>query len=1321
LPLAGLIAGTRFERFRKTYRSSALAQSQADLLRRHLAAIVDSSDDAIIGKNQSGVITSWNSGAEKMFGYSAQEAIGQPTTFFMDLGVANEEFDIHAKIRTDVDHYETRGRRKDGTEVFVSVSVSPIKDASGKMIGSSKIARDITERRRNEEITARQAKELLTQTTLLQNVFRHSPTAIAVLGGPEFTFEMVNPAYQAFQPGIPMIGKTVAELWHDAAPIVLPLLRRVRDTRLPYHAIAMPIPRRRSPDEQVEERFFTFSYVPLRDLDVSDEPKILVVAQDVTDMKRIELGLREKAKLLDLSNDAILVRNAQDLIGYWSTGAVEAYGYTPDEALGHSVHELLRTKFPQPLSAVSETLRRRGRWTGELVHTRKDGTEITVSSRWAADRDAQGNIRAILETNSDVTERKKAELKLREIYKQNEFLAGLIRNSSQAVAVGTPDARLTLVNPAFEQLTGYSAEELYSMNWATDLTPPEWQESERENLAKMHRTGVPVRYEKEYIRKDRTRIPIELLAHEGTDANGDLQLYYAFVTDISGRKQAEVALRLAKEQAERDEAQLRTVYENMSDRLYVCDGKGNVIFANEAIRRSYITNDASVPPHISDLQDEIEVFDLNGERLPFEQWPIARVVRGESIRSAEIQVRFRRTGKEVILSSSGGPVRDESGNIVMSVLTSADITDSKKTEEALQQSLERLKKVLEVETVGVMFWDLNTGCLVDANDTFLKLMGYSRGEVDTHELTWQRFTPPEYMDVSRREVMKFMATGRVGPYEKEYFRKDGSRQWLLFAGSSLGGNQCVEFCVDISDRKEVEEALRRAAEFDEAAMKSIGEGLITIDNDGAVTSMNPAAEELLGWTLIEMRGRKLHDAIHHHHPDGRPFPSSECAGFQVLGHGRPLKNYEDVFIRKDGKFFDVTFSNAPLRDAAGRITGLVYVFSDLSERKRAEKAVRSSEEQFRTLANAIPNLCWMANADGWITWYNERWYEYTGTTPQEMEGWGWQSVHDSRTLPAVIERWKESLAEGKPFEMVFPLRGTDGVFRPFLTLVVPVYDSDGKVVRWFGTNTDVSELEETTKALREREEQLRLFSADLERRVQQRTTELTSANKELESFTYSVSHDLRAPLRGIDGWSAALIEDYGNKLDEQAHEYLGRVRSETQRMGQLIDDLLRLSRVTRAEMKPTRVDLSALATTITSRIREANPERNTEFAIEPGLTGEGDPRLLEIALTNLLDNAAKFSSKRKDAKVEFGATNHSDLGNKKTQFFVRDNGAGFDMTYASQLFGAFQRLHTANEFAGTGIGLATVQRVILRHGGTISAESKPNEGATFYFTIGGAN
>jgi light-regulated signal transduction histidine kinase (bacteriophytochrome) len=245
------------------------------------------------------------------------------------------------------------------------------------------------------------------------------------------------------------------------------------------------------------------------------------------------------------------------------------------------------------------------------------------------------------------------------------------------------------------------------------------------------------------------------------------------------------------------------------------------------------------------------------------------------------------------------------------------------------------------------------------------------------------------------------------------------------------------------------------------------------------------------------------------------------------------------------------------------------------------------------------------------------------------------------------------------------------------------------------------------------ETEVRALNATLEQQVRERTAQLESANRELEAFSYSVSHDLRAPLRAVDGFSRALLEDHGDRLDEAARAGIDRIRGAARRMSQLVDALLQLARVTRSDLHRAPIDVTALVSSIADELRQREAAPAVDFAIAPNLRASADRRLLLVLFQNLFENACKFSNGRAGARVECGVTTRDG----HAAWFVRDNGVGFDMAYAHRLFGPFQRLHSEAEFPGSGIGLATVQRIVHRHGGRIWAESRPGEGATFYFTL----
>jgi PAS domain S-box-containing protein len=596
-----------------------------------------------------------------------------------------------------------------------------------------------------------------------------------------------------------------------------------------------------------------------------------------------------------------------------------------------------------------------------------------------------------------------------------------------------------------------------------------------------------------------------------------------------------------------------------------------------------------------------------------------------------------------------------------------------------------------------------TGRIIEANDRAVDAYGYSGDELRQRNVADLR--APEDAGALAGTWAMVKERGPEGLlFKADHLRKDGSQFPVEISARviELEGREFRQQIIrDITERKRAEAALRASEERFRIAAETANDVVYEWDLKQNVQWLGKI-DEMLGYEPGEFP-RTLDGWAASLYPEDA---ARTMAAVQAHLEGRAPYASEYRVRRKDGVYRWWVARGAAARTPDGRPIRMVGSITDITERKRAEDALRESDAQFRTLANAIPQLCWMANADGWIFWYNERWYEYTGTKPEQMEGWGWQSVHDPEVLPEVLERWQGSIASGEVFDMIFPLRGGDGVFRPFLTRAVPVRDRDGKVARWFGTNTDISEQ-------RKIEQQIQQLNAELEQRVRDRTAQLELANRELESFSYSVSHDLRGPLRGIDGWSLALLEDYRDKLDEQAREYLNYIRSDAQRMGQLIDDMLKLAQVSRGPMERAPVDLGAVSQAIAARLQERHPNRRVEFTVQPGLTAWGDAGLLEIALTNLIDNAWKFSSTRPVARIEFGRTEVEG----RSAFFVRDNGVGFDMAYAHKLFGAFQRLHKASDFPGTGIGLAIVQRVVHRHNGRVWAEAEPGGGATFYFTL----
>lgn len=381
-------------------------------------------------------------------------------------------------------------------------------------------------------------------------------------------------------------------------------------------------------------------------------------------------------------------------------------------------------------------------------------------------------------------------------------------------------------------------------------------------------------------------------------------------------------------------------------------------------------------------------------------------------------------------------------------------------------------------------------------------------------------------------------------------------------------------------------------------------------------------------------------------------------------------------------------------------TTLQNMSREIEERRLAEEAVSASENRLRSTLDTMLEGAQIIGPDWRYLYVNDAVAAQGKQTKDALLGRTMMEMYPGIENSPLFSILRQCMEQRRPERMESEFTFPDGSKGWFDLSIQPVPEGI------FVLSADVTDRKRA-------EQEIRNLNRELEQRVRERTAELEAANQELEAFSYSVSHDLRAPLRSIDGFTQALAEDYADRFDEQARDYTQRVRKAAQRMGILIDDLLRLSRVTRAEMHRQSVDLSAVALEVAGALRVTEPNREISIEVEAGLAGLGDPQLLRVALENLLGNAWKFTSRVAAPRIEFGATQQ----NGATTYFIRDNGAGFDPQYAGKLFGAFQRLHSTEEYPGTGIGLATVQRVFLRHGGRVWAEGEVGNGATFYFTL----
>jgi len=350
--------------------------------------------------------------------------------------------------------------------------------------------------------------------------------------------------------------------------------------------------------------------------------------------------------------------------------------------------------------------------------------------------------------------------------------------------------------------------------------------------------------------------------------------------------------------------------------------------------------------------------------------------------------------------------------------------------------------------------------------------------------------------------------------------------------------------------------------------------------------------------------------------------------------------------------------------------------------------VKQPDALFRAVADQAPQVMWIVNAKGAVTYLNRAWYDLVGGEPPKWYGHEWGELVEPQDLLQMRERWKAASAQGVIFEGTRRVKAKDGKWHTLSYKATPVFE-EGRVVCWVGMDADITDIMATAAAL--------LF-----------------ANQELEAFSYTVSHDLRTPLVTLQGFTQQLGKQLAGAASPKVSHYLDRISEAAEHMGRLVDGLLALSHVTRRKLQHEEVDLSKLATIIFDMFRRLEPERDAHLRVQPGLSVRADGRLMASLLENLLGNAWKFTTANACTEIDIGLAEQS---SEELIFFVKDNGPGFEMAHATQLFSAFQRLHTAAEFPGMGIGLATVSRIALRHGGRVWAESEPGKGACFYFAL----
>ena len=745
--------------------------------------------------------------------------------------------------------------------------------------------------------------------------------------------------------------------------------------------------------------------------------------------------------------DGVIATDDQGRVTFLNPVAEALAGWTLAEALGQPiarVFPIIHEQTRQPTTdIVGQVLREKGvvALANHTALVSRDGREIPIEDSAAPIMDAANTVTGVVLVFHDVTQRRRVQEELRQSEARFRTMADAI---PQLAWIAQADGYITWYNRRWFEYTGTTPEQMEGWGWQSVHDPqvlPKVLEQWTSSIANGEPFDMvfPLRGADGRFRPFLTRgMPLK-------DPQGRVVQWFGTNTDIDEMKRAEEAL-----------ARLAAIVESSDDAI-VGNTLGGIINTwNGGAERifGYTAGEAIGQPITIIIPD-----DRKDEELAI----LERLRHGEHIDHYET-VRIARDGRRIDVSLSLAAIKDSTGNIIGVSKILRDITERKRAEEELRKSERRYSALFANKINGMAHCRTLTDehgrpvdyVVLEINEAYERIIGVKKADIEGRRVT-------EIFPDIRKYAFDYIGMyGKValegGEIKFEEFFEATGQCLSIYAYSPLPG-EFIAIFTDVTERKQAEEALRLTQASIDVAVDMIAwftpDGRVRYANDATCRTLGYSREELLNLTALDF--------------------SPGFTWEQYVEHWREMRERKSFTLevthrRKDG-------SEYPAEVLVNHVVygGKEYLFAygrDITARKRAEEALRQSEERLRTMADAMPQLAWIAQADGYIFWYNRRWYEYTGTTPGQMEGWGWQSVHDPQTLPAVMERWIASIATGEPFNMVFPLRGADGAFRPFLTRVMPLKDAQGRVTQWFGTNTDVEELKRAEEDLERQREWL---------------------------------------------------------------------------------------------------------------------------------------------------------------------------------------------------------------------------------------------------------
>lgn len=1092
-------------------------------------------------------------------------------------------------------------------------------------------------------------------------------------------------------------------------------------------------------------RMLSYSYMPLRGSDQIQGA--LCIFSDITELDRLQteqardyLALCEtQRRLLDaqqLGRIGIWEMNLQRKTLWLSPEMRDLYGLSSDH-FESSTDQLLAMIHPEDRSAY-QLLHQAASNAGKPLNTEYRIVMANGQVRWMNqfDRvqpDSRGKPLFRIGVVQEITSRKQADIEIARTTEMLNRTGELAKVGGWEIDVKT---WVPVVSEAIYRIHEVERSTVFTPRKAVGFYAPEARPAMRAALLAALKEGQG--WDMEMPLRTATGRPIWVRT-QGTVLFKEGKVYrlVGVLQDITAQRQAQDHLRL-----------LETCIARLNDVVVITEAwpfaqpGPRIVFVNDAFERmtGYSRDEALQSTPRLTQGPKTQRLELDRIKAALQDWqPI----------HAEL-INYKKSGDTFWVELNVVPISNDKGFFTHWVSIQRDITERKQAEQALLESQQRYAALFDTAPVPMWVHD-SSDRFLQVNQATIQSYGYSAEEFKEMSIfdIW-----PDAVQTSQLLPTHFK-TAIEFRFARQHRRKDGSFFPVnveMRAIQDVGKPACFVVALDMSAQVQAEKevqsylfTLQRAADATRAitwhqtlegtmqevaeqarlvigahhAMLSLTTGEHGVQSTQAlsISDKYPGYREVAGpmdgtstFAMVCQyhRSLRMSQAQISAHSSGQSFgdyadqhPAMQ-GWLAVALTGRDGKNigllqlsdkYQGEFTQQDEY---VTVELAQLASVALEKSRLIQEVSQLNtslEKKVAERtaALAQQEAKFRVLAEQAPEIVWTASPLGEVTYVNKAWFDLAGGT---WDGWlqaGWYKAIHPEDLPDMQAGWKRAMADPTQYNGIRRIRSKDGSWHTTSYRSAPVFDVDGLVSFWVGIDTDITEFKTIEAALR-------------------------LSNQELEAFSYSVSHDLRAPLNTIDGFSRLLKKQVTSSQpnEERILHYISRIHAGVAQMGKLIEDLLSLAQVSRVQLNHQPIDLTRIAKNIFEELQSRAPERTVVVCVTPGLQAYGDSRLVGVALENLLGNAWKFTSENPEAVVTVGQT--EDSGGLPV-FFVKDNGAGFDMAYVDKLFTPFQRLHAAGEFPGTGIGLATVSRIINRHGGKLWAKAAPGVGATFYFTL----